>query len=107
MGRIGDFFLGAWCARCGLRRTRSKRDDIPTCSDCEQTILKSKAEAEAKHLCPVDGNAMSKEVVHKLVIDRCPKCQGVWLDGEELEAIKKAATQQGFGNGLALGIAVG
>ncbi|MGB0692178.1 MAG: zf-TFIIB domain-containing protein [Pseudomonadales bacterium] len=23
-----------------------------------------------------------------IVIDRCPKCQGVWLDGGELERLK-------------------
>ena len=50
---------------------------------------------------------MIKEVVHKLVIDRCPQCRGVWLDAEELEAIKKAASEEGYGNGLALGIAIG
>jgi Zn-finger nucleic acid-binding protein len=28
---------------------------------------------------------MTKTVVHTLVIDRCPACQGVWLDAGELE----------------------
>jgi Zn-finger nucleic acid-binding protein len=31
---------------------------------------------------------MTKEVAHMLVIDRCPDCKGVWLDGGELDRIK-------------------
>jgi Zn-finger nucleic acid-binding protein len=50
---------------------------------------------------------MQKEVVHKLVIDRCPKCRGVWLDPQELDAIKKTVTQEGYRNGFLLGMAAG
>lgn len=107
MNGVKDFLFGAMCARCGENRTRSKRDDIPTCSECEEKILKKKAESEETHNCPVDGAVMHKEVVHMLVIDRCPECGGVWLDPEELEAIKKASSEEGYGNGLAVGIAVG
>jgi Zn-finger nucleic acid-binding protein len=46
------------------------------------------AESETARPCPVDGETMKKEVAHMIVIDRCPKCQGVWLDGGELERIK-------------------
>ncbi len=107
MGGITDALFGATCVRCGTRRTRSKLDDVPTCSDCENTFLKAKAASEDKRSCPMDGTAMKKEVVHKLVIDRCPQCRGVWLDGEELEAIKKAASEEGYSNGMLLGIAIG
>ncbi len=31
---------------------------------------------------------MSKEIAHMIVVDRCPTCQGVWLDGGELERLK-------------------
>ena len=33
---------------------------------------------------------MSKEIVLNLVIDRCPSCRGVWLDGGELEDMRGA-----------------
>jgi Zn-finger nucleic acid-binding protein len=46
------------------------------------------ASAESERLCPVDGQKMTKEVAHMLVIDRCSACQGVWLDGGELERIR-------------------
>lgn len=95
MGSIKDVLCGAMCARCGGNRTRSKRDGIPTCSECEEKILKKKAESEDKHHGPVDGAVMHKEVVHMLVIDRCPECGGVWLDPEELQAIKIASSEEG------------
>jgi Zn-finger nucleic acid-binding protein len=49
------------------------------------------ATAETLRLCPSDGERMSKEVAHMIVIDRCPKCQGVWLDGGELERLQTSA----------------
>lgn len=33
---------------------------------------------------------MSKEIVLNIVIDRCPECHGIWLDGGELDLLKKA-----------------
>lgn len=106
MGVISDTLFGALCARCGQKRTRTEVDDIPTCPACEESILKFKAASEVKRPCPMDGTPMHKEIVHKLVIDRCPQCHGVWLDPEELEAIKKASAEEGYGNGLAAGMAI-
>jgi len=51
------------------------------------------ASAESLKLCPADGEKMAKEIAHMLVIDRCPKCQGVWLDGGELERIQSASQE--------------
>jgi Zn-finger nucleic acid-binding protein len=31
---------------------------------------------------------MLKEIVHMIVVDRCPNCLGVWLDGGEVERLK-------------------
>jgi predicted Zn-ribbon and HTH transcriptional regulator len=104
---IKDALFGPMCARCGDRRTRSKLDDIPTCPICETTVIQAKLDAEDRRPCPIDATLMQKEVVHKLVIDRCPKCRGVWLDPQELDAIKKTVTQEGYSNGVLLGMAVG
>lgn len=80
--------FGQKCARCGVR-TRNTYEAVPTCQNCEG-VLKAKllADAEAQHKCPIDGALMEKEVAHMIVIDRCPQCHGVWLDGGELEHIK-------------------
>jgi hypothetical protein len=59
------------CDRCG-QKTRHKHEDRPVCETCEQEM---------------DGMPMTKTVAHMLVVDRCPKCNGVWLDGGELEKL--------------------
>ena len=104
---ITDSLFGTTCVRCGTRRTRSKLEDVPTCSDCEKTFLQTKVASEDTRCCPIDGAAMKKEIVHKLVIDRCPQCSGVWLDVEELKAVEKAASQEGYSSGALLGMAIG
>jgi Zn-finger nucleic acid-binding protein len=53
----------------------------------EEMDLKVKASSEESRLCPLDGASMSKEIAHMIVIDRCPECKGVWLDGGELERL--------------------
>jgi hypothetical protein len=76
------------CDRCG-NRTRNQEDDKPVCEECVQEMkLLVEASGEEKRLCPLDGQAMSKEIAHMLVIDRCPQCHGVWFDGGELERMK-------------------
>lgn len=81
--------FGEKCARCGMRTKHTYRD-VPTCEDCETELqTKMKADTETKRECPIDQAAMVKEVVHAIVIDRCPTCQGVWLDAGELDYIKR------------------
>lgn len=80
--------FGEKCARCGAR-TRLEKDGSPTCEACQKEMqLLIEAAAETKRPCPVDGETMSKEVAAMVVVDRCPKCQGIWLDGGELDKIK-------------------
>ncbi|HIG44489.1 MAG: zf-TFIIB domain-containing protein [bacterium] len=80
--------FGEACDRCG-RKTRHKQDDKPICEPCEHEMaLLVAAKGETTQPCPIDGEAMNKEIAHMIVVDRCPKCQGVWLDGGELERLK-------------------
>ncbi len=80
--------FGDKCARCGTR-TRNEVDGAATCESCEQEMqLMLQAGGEPERACPIDGEWMVKEIAHMLVIDRCPKCHGVWLDGGELERLK-------------------
>ncbi len=82
-------FFGKKCSRCGSR-TQNVYQDVPTCEPCETEIkAKVKADAEAPRPCPIDKTPMAKEIVQAIVIDRCPTCRGVWLDGGELEYIKR------------------
>jgi len=52
--------------------------------------LKHRKEAKSR-LCPIDGKTLEQHTVMGIVIDKCPDCQGVWLDGGELEEIIKSS----------------
>jgi hypothetical protein len=83
--------LGEKCVRCGKQRTRKEFAGVPTCEECQRALeLKLAASKEAPHPCPIDQTAMRKEVVSNIVVDRCPTCSGVWLDGGELELLRGA-----------------
>lgn len=39
--------------------------------------------------CPHDGSKLGPELYDSdLKVDRCPKCRGVWLDHDELDAVR-------------------
>ena len=77
------------CVRCGSRTTESC-DGRPTCEPCRRELeLRLAAARERQLACPIDGTEMTKAIAHMMVIDRCPTCRGVWLDGGELEHLKE------------------
>ncbi len=92
--------LGEKCWRCG-KRTRAKAEGIPTCPPC---LAKLQAAREPAIPCPVDRVPMTKEIVSNLVLDRCPRCRGYWLQAEELELLKRAAHDEAFVTGLVIGM---
>jgi hypothetical protein len=79
--------LGEKCVRCGAR-TRLRYLDKPTCEPCQRHLqLALDAAKEAQCACPKDGATLVKEIAHGTIIDRCPTCQGVWLDSGELDRL--------------------
>ena len=86
--------FGEKCARCGTR-TRNKEDDRAICEICAQEMhLLIEAGKEALRACPIDGTTMRKEIANVVVIDRCPTCYGVWLDGGELDKMRNGAESE-------------
>ena len=80
--------FGEKCARCG-DKTRNEVEGQAICDACQQEMkLLVEANEEELRSCPVDNTSMKKEIAHMIVVDRCPRCQGVWLDGGELEKLK-------------------
>ncbi len=79
--------LGPDCDRCGRQRTNRTFEGVPTCSACELSI---RADREERVECRHDGTLMEKEVLEDIIVDRCPLCGGVWLDGGELEVLSAA-----------------
>lgn len=92
------------CVHCNTVQTKREFENQPTCPDCQLKIL---TEREPERLCPVDGSTLKKTNNDGIVIDRCPNCNGIWLDEGELEAIRKAATEEGMGSGVAIGMIIG
>ncbi|MCB0280721.1 MAG: zf-TFIIB domain-containing protein [Calditrichaeota bacterium] len=90
------------CVHC-RRKTKREFEGQPTCADCKIELLMKR---ETIRKCPVDGSTLKKISNNELILDRCPTCSGVWLDAGELEAIKEAATNEGMGTGVAVGMVV-
>ena len=98
---------GERCIRCReyfkFEELTAGPDGFGICAACAVQIDPSK---ETKRSCPVDGAVMEKDTIQRFVIiDRCPQCKGVWLDGNELDVIRKQASEQ-FYYGLMVGIAI-
>ncbi|MCF8246788.1 MAG: zf-TFIIB domain-containing protein [Saprospiraceae bacterium] len=55
---------------------------------------------ESTRTCPIDGSILIKEHSSEIIIDRCPKCKGVWLDAGEIEALKDVAQSEGIAIGM-------
>ncbi len=58
----------------------------------KEALSKRKTSSETKQqsrerLCPVDGTELQQIDLYNIQIDRCPKCNGIWLDSGELEQI--------------------
>lgn len=100
---------GSLCHRCGQNRTK-RTDEMgrPVCPDCEIELV---MEREKKTECPIDHVTMEKEIIDgEIIIDRCPKCGGVWLSSGELDLIKEnleSKSSSNFAIGVASGITMG
>ena len=53
--------------------------------------LKQQQEGGKPRLSPITGEPMVQEVIHGVVIDRCTKSNGIWLDEGELEKLIEAS----------------
>ena len=100
--------FGEKCERCGDQRTKRSFEGVPTCEACEAKLLATRQAAEeSRQACPLDGELMEKVIVLNLVLDRCPSCAGVWLDGGELDLLRRsieAGMREDLGRALALGM---
>jgi hypothetical protein len=54
----------------------------------ELARLQQDAERKSHHMrCPKCGGHLVTEEFHKVQIDRCPDCHGVWLDQGEIDVV--------------------
>jgi len=56
----------------------------------ELAKLTENAERKSHYLrCPKCGGHLVTEEFHRVQLDRCPDCHGVWLDQGEIDAVMK------------------
>jgi hypothetical protein len=80
--------------------------------ECGACTTKREIANEAIRQCPsCDDSPMQKEPIcdDSIIIDRCPSCQGVFLDPGELEKINeehRSNSSSKFATGLVIGLAI-
>lgn len=96
--------FGSICPRCKKSCTSESfaavSDGRMVCRTCAAEI---KAASEGTRHCPLDGEAMEKQVCEFVLIDKCPACSGVWLDKDELEVIKQTVKDDATFSGFLVG----
>lgn len=101
---LKDWLFGKKCSRCKDSRTKNKSG---ICDICE---LMSESKKEVKILCPVCNVQMTKKILEEeIIIDKCPKCTGVFLGKGEIEQLRDIAENEAASSrtsGLVLGMAV-
>jgi Zn-finger nucleic acid-binding protein len=77
---------GLWLDKGELARSTNSSEDLP---DLEASLKESK---ELPFNCPKCANKLQRmpffRAVSTLMIDRCPSCQGLWLDALELGQVQ-------------------
>jgi hypothetical protein len=80
---------------------------------CDVCARKQRMDAEKRRICPDHPEEVMMEKVHlfdEIIIDRCPTCQGVFLDNGELQAMQNKIQSTGsdnLTNGLIIGMMIG
>ena len=105
-------FDGEACMRCGkhfkFEELELGPEGFGICPNCAAKINPSNQKVRS---CLNDGREMKKELIYNMVlIDKCPSCGGIWLDGEALEILKremKAEAGGGFASGFLWGMIIG
>jgi Zn-finger nucleic acid-binding protein len=93
------------CSHCNTTKTNKKFENAITCPQCESKILMAR---EGIRICPVDQTEMAKENHKGIILDRCSKCNGVWLDSDELSSMQELAIEDSdFATGMVIGMAIG
>jgi len=65
-----------------IARQRAKREAERAAMERQATVM----------TCPRDGTELAEKDLEKIKVDVCPKCNGVWFDGGELDLLRKGAT---------------
>ena len=65
------------------------RELIATLKQAREAEQEQAIRELARARCPRCGARLSQRALHGVMIDECKACQGIWLDGGELEAVAR------------------
>lgn len=72
--------------------------DVLGDADIDPAFLKTLVGRSAGRMCPRGHGFMNEHVLPgmlKTPVDRCPRCRGLWLDGDERHALARSTTKEG------------
>lgn len=67
-------------------------------ADIDPAFLKTMVGRSAGRMCPRGHGFMNEHLLPgmlKTPVDRCPRCRGMWLDGDERHALARSTTKEG------------
>lgn len=64
-----------------------KQKDLELLAELRERRAATRSAEATVRRCPIDGEGLETREYHGVMIDICPKCQGIWLDAGELEAL--------------------
>ncbi|MDC0670986.1 rhomboid family intramembrane serine protease [Nannocystis radixulma] len=67
-------------------------------ADVDPAFLKTMVGRSAGRMCPRGHGFMNEHLLPgmlKTPVDRCPRCRGLWLDGDERHALARSSTRAG------------
>lgn len=67
-------------------------------AEIDPAFLRTLVGQSANRMCPRGHGFMQEHLLPGMLttpIDRCPRCKGLWLDGEERHALAKSTTREG------------
>ncbi|MCY1055218.1 rhomboid family intramembrane serine protease [Nannocystis sp. SCPEA4] len=67
-------------------------------ADVDPAFLKTMVGRSAGRMCPRGHGFMNEHLLPgmlKTPVDRCPRCRGMWLDGDERHALARSSTRAG------------
>jgi hypothetical protein len=80
--------FGEKCIRCHkhfkFEELKPGPDGFSICASCAAELDYPK-----EQLCPNDNNRLSRRFVGEFLVGTCYVCNGVWIDGGEIEKVRK------------------
>ena len=81
--------------RKALEEDYFRRKERETLDKLRQELAAEAAQAGGRQ-CPLGHGALTEEARGAVVIDRCEKCGGIWLDKGELEGLSSQSEDAGW-----------